>query len=57
MKTKFGAFVMTLGVVLMSWPLYCIYHHLPLSPPAFGAGMIFALVGAGWVEGKSSRPI
>ena len=57
MKTTFGAFVMILGVVLMAWPLYGIYHHLPISGTSFGAGLILALVGAGWVEGKSSRPI
>ena len=57
MKTTFGAFVMLLGVVLMAWPLYCIYHHMPISGTSFGAGLILSLVGAGWVDGKSSRPI
>lgn len=57
MKTTFGAFVMMLGVVLMAWPLYCIYHHLTVSGTSFGAGLILALVGAGWVEGTKQRPI
>jgi len=57
MKTIFGAFVMTLGVLLITWNLYCIYHHMPLAPFAFFAGLICAFLGANWVSGEKSRPI
>ncbi len=57
MKTIIGAFVMTMGVIMLSWNLYCIYHQLPLSAPAFFAGLICARLGVKWVQGESPRAV
>lgn len=50
MNRVFSAIVMLCGVFLIGWDLYDLYHGLPMSAPAFGAGVVFALVGAAWIQ-------
>ena len=55
MNTVIAAFVMVLGVVLIGWDLYCLYHGMPLSVAAFVAGAAFAYLGSKWLQGTSSN--
>ena len=57
MNSVIGPFVMITGVVLLSWNLYCLYHGMPMSPPAFVVGFLCTAIGSKWVQNRISKTV